>query len=47
MDREPDFRDNNSDIEAWTSCESGFSNKDQEQDADILYGGENGFSTKD
>ena len=47
MDREPNFRDNNSDIKAQTSCESDFSNKDQEQDIEILYSRENGFSTKD
>ena len=47
MDREPDFRDDDSDAEAWTSCESDFSNEDQEWDAETLCGGENGFSTED
>jgi len=37
IDREPDFRDDNSDVEVWTSCES---------DVEILCGGENSFSTK-
>ena len=46
MDRETDFRDSNSNIEALAGQESDFSNKDQEQDIEILYNGENGFSTK-
>ena len=47
MDRETDFRDDDSNIEAWTSCKSDFNNKDQEWDAETLYSGENDFSTKD
>ena len=46
MDRETDFGDNDSNAEAWTSCESDFSNKNQEQDAETLCNRENGFSTK-
>ena len=47
MDRETDFRDDDSDPEAWTSCESDFSSEDQEWDAETLCGEENGFSTED
>ena len=47
MDRETDFRDNNSNVKVWTSCKSDFSNEDQEWDAKILCGEENDFSTKD
>ena len=47
MDKEIDFKDNNSDLEAQTSYKSDFSNKDQEWDIETLYSEENGFSTKD
>ena len=47
MDRETDFKNNNSNVEAQTSCKSDFSNKDQEQDTETLYSKENDFSTKD
>ena len=43
MDKETDFRDGD---EALAGQESGFSNKDQEQDAETLYSGENSVSTK-
>ena len=47
MDRKTDFRNNNSNIEAWTSCKSDFNNKDQEWDIKTLYSKKNDFSTKD
>ena len=47
MDRETNFKDNNSNIEALAGQESDFNNKDQEWDAETLYNRENGFSTED
>ena len=44
---EINFKDDNDNIEAQASQESGFSNKDKEWDAETLYSRENGFSTKD
>jgi len=36
MDRETDFRDNNSNVEALAGWESNFSNKNQKWDAETL-----------
>ena len=47
MDRETNFKDGDGNVEALTGQKSDFSNKNQEQDAGILYGGENRFSTED
>ena len=47
MDRETDFRDNNGNVEAQTSWESGLSNRDKEWDVKIIYNRENDFNTED
>ena len=47
MDKETNFKDDDSNIEIWTSYESDFSNKEQKWDIKTLYGKENGFSTED
>ena len=41
------FEDSNSNLEALTSTESGFSNEDQKWDIEMLFNKRNGFSTKD
>ena len=47
IDRETNFRDNNGNIEAWTSWESGLSDGDEEWNAKIIYNRENDFNIKD
>ena len=47
MDRETNFKDDNSNTETQTSWESDFNNEDQKWDAETLCGRENDFSIKD
>ena len=46
MDREPDFKDSDGNIEVLASWKSDFSNKNQKWDVEILYNGENSFNIK-
>ena len=46
MDKETDFRDNNSNVEVFTGWENDFSNKDQEWNVKTLCDKKNSFSTK-